>query len=51
MEKKSTNKLVSLKKWKKGNSFDNRFLTTCPLPNTVEGSTDRPVEERFYVSN
>lgn len=45
-----TAQLINLKRWKYKGSFDNKFLATCPMPQTIDGTNDRPLEERGHES-
>lgn len=49
-EDDGTAQLINLKRWKYRGSFDNKFLATCPMPQTIDGTNDRPMEERTYQS-
>lgn len=42
--------LIDIKSWKYKGQFNYKFLSTCPQPFVIDGSADKPMEERDYVT-
>ena len=50
MEDENNPNVMDMKKFKKEGQFNNNFLQTCPQPIIIDGTNDRPLEEKQYVS-
>jgi hypothetical protein len=42
--------LIDIKRWKYQGKFNNKFLSTCPMPFSIEGFTEKPELEREFNS-